>query len=267
VTRYVLIGVEGNHDQAFVSKVLYSLLGYAKFDGKESELNPLWRKFIPQYPPKNGRLYQRLDMPTILFKNDLSLAIYAGEGSKLISNLNTKLSDIDTSELFAFAIIADADKKTPMEIAREYHDGFRETFPNFPTIVKESGNVIEGSPKLGLYILPDNSNQGVLDSLLCDCGDIVYPEYMRKARHYIEQFSEEERKEKPLKWKPFDREKAIVATVTSVLKPGKTNQVTISDNDWISSITEQSIPELRNFTTFLRNLLDLNHEVNNSQEN
>jgi hypothetical protein len=153
VSRYVLIGVEGNHDQAFLSKILCYLLGCSKFNGKESELDSFWKKFVPHYPSRNGRLYQRLDMPTILSKNDLSLAIYAGEGSNLISNLNTRLSDIDTSNLFAFAIVADADEKTPTEIAREYHDGFRETFPNFPRTVRESGNVVEGSPKLGLYII------------------------------------------------------------------------------------------------------------------
>ncbi len=32
MNRYVLIGVEGNHDQTFVSKVFCSLLGYSKFD-------------------------------------------------------------------------------------------------------------------------------------------------------------------------------------------------------------------------------------------
>jgi hypothetical protein len=44
--KYVLIGVEGNHDQAFISKIL--------------------RKFIPVYPAKNGKLHFRLNIPTIL---------------------------------------------------------------------------------------------------------------------------------------------------------------------------------------------------------
>ncbi len=70
-----------------------------------------------------------------------------------------------------------------------------------------------------------------------------------------------------MKWKPFDQEKAIVATVTSVLKPGKTNQTSISDNDWICLETEQKIPELRNLTTFLRNLLDLEVETDNFRAN
>ena len=128
---------------------------------------------------------------------------------------------------------------------------------NFPTTVTQSGNVIEGSPRLGIYILPDNSQQGVLDTLICDCGDLVYPEYMQRAREYVDKFSEEERKKKPLKWKPFDQEKAIIATVVSVLKPGKTNQTSISDNSWISPETEAQIPAIQNLIKFFRNLLNL----------
>ena len=256
--QYVLIGVEGNHDQAFISKILCKLLGFSKFNGDESNLDSFWRKFIPTYP-KGGNLYKRLDMPEILYNDSFSIDIYVGEGSNLIPNLSDKLSNMDYSELFAFGIIADADKNTPEKVAEDYHNGFKEYFPNFPTTVTQSGNVIEGSPRLGIYILPDNSQQGVLDTLICDCGDLVYPEYMQRAREYIDKFSEDERKKKPLKWKPFDQEKAIIATVVSVLKPGKTNQTSISDNDWVSPATAK-IPAIQNLTKFLRDLLNLKTE-------
>ena len=59
-SRYILIGVEGNHDQAFVGKILEKLLGFSKFTGSESDLSELletkksiWHKFIPSYPKQN----------------------------------------------------------------------------------------------------------------------------------------------------------------------------------------------------------------------
>ncbi|MEY2913355.1 MAG: hypothetical protein RLZZ184_2664, partial [Cyanobacteriota bacterium] len=122
--KYVLIGVEGNHDQAFVSKILCKLLGFSEFKEDESNLDSFWRKFIPTYP-KRGNLYKRLDMPTILYTETLSIALYAGEGSNLITNLNDKLSDIDYSTLLAFAIVADADDDTPNKIVEKYHHGFK----------------------------------------------------------------------------------------------------------------------------------------------
>jgi hypothetical protein len=174
--RYVLMGVEGNHDQAFLKRVLYKILGFTEWNQK-SELDSLWRKFIPTYPAK-GNYYARLDMPSILYKDDLSIAIYVGEGSKLRANLIDKLSNLDTNDFSAFAIVADADNKTPDEISEYYRDGLQEYFPNFPN---QAGAVIKGSPNLGIYILPNNSDQGVLDTLLCECGEIAYPIYMQRA--------------------------------------------------------------------------------------
>ncbi|MBW4444256.1 MAG: hypothetical protein KME10_24125 [Plectolyngbya sp. WJT66-NPBG17] len=254
--RYALIGVEGNHDQAFLCRILHKLLGFNKFDNTTSDLDIFWRKFVPIYPPKSGRLYMRLDMPTILYTSGISVAIYVGEGSKLITNLSAKLSDIDHSALLAFGIVADADKHTPSKVAEMYHAGFKEFFPNFPD---KPGVLTKNSPRLGLHVLPDNSSQGVLDTLLCNCGKSAYPEFMQRAELYINQFSEEEIRR--IGWKPFDREKAIVATVASVLKPGKTNTVSITDNNWVCSETVVAIPELSSILLFLKELLAIDDVV------
>ncbi|MFM7884213.1 MAG: DUF3226 domain-containing protein, partial [Microcystis panniformis] len=166
--------------------------------------------------------------------------IYAGGGSELIKNLTNKLADMDyNNELSAFAIIADADKDNPAEVARKYHQGFREYFPDFPRVVAATGTIQENRPRVGLYILPNNVDQGVLDTLLCDCGKIAYPEYMNRAKAYIQEFSEEEISQ--IGWKPFDKEKATIAAVASILKPGKTNTATISDDRWISEQTSTQI--------------------------
>lgn len=253
--KCALIGVEGNHDQAFLSKVLRELLGFSKCEDQKN-LDPLWRKFIPVYPPKTGKLHLRLDMPSILYTDTLSVAIYAGEGSRLVGNLKDKLADIDyLNSLSAFAIVADADKQKPAEVAKKYYEELREYFTNFPFEISEIGAVTEAMPRLGIYILPNNFDQGVLDTLLCACGEIAYPMYMERAKSYISQFSDEEIKQ--IGWKPFDKEKATVATIASILKPGKTNTVSIADNAWISTQTEQQISSLQNLTIFLRKLLSI----------
>ena len=251
--QYALIGVEGNHDQAFLCRILHKLLGFNKFDGNQSDLDTFWHKFVPVYPSKSGRLYKRLDMPSVLHTENVSVAIYIGEVDNLIPNLSAKLSDIDYSELSAFGIVADADKCSPDRVAKNYHTGFREFFPDFPS---EPGVLTEDSPRLGLYVLPDNSNQGVLDTLISNCGKSAYPEFMQRAESYIAQFSQEEIQK--IGWKRFDREKALVATVASVLRPGKTNTVTITDNNWVCAETVAAIPELSSVVSFLKELLAIN---------
>jgi hypothetical protein len=254
--KYAIIGVEGPHDQAFTGKVL-KLLGFKDFreelKGLKSDLDPFWRKFIPVYP-KKGNLYTRLNMPSILFNDTISVAIYAGEGSNLVTNLDDILfanSEYQTN-LAAFGIVADCDKSTPDRIVEPYAKKFRSYFPNFPQC---PGVVNTNSPRTGVYVLPDNASPGVLDTLLCECGQIAYPVYMEKASSYLNEFSESDIKS--LKWKNFDREKALVATVVSVLKPGKTNTTSIADNNWVSKQTQQQIPALANFIEFLSQLLEV----------
>jgi hypothetical protein len=73
---------------------------------------------------------------------------------------------------------------------------------------------------------------------------------MQRAKDYINQFSE-------IKWKRFDKDKATIATVASVLKPGKTNTTSIADDKWISSDTAQLIPAIQSLVDFLRNLIEI----------
>ncbi len=264
--KYVIIGVEGPHDQAFTGKVL-KLLGFKDFreelKGLKSDLDPFWRKFIPVYP-KKGNLYTRLNMPSILFNDTISVAIYAGEGSNLVTNLDDILfanSEYQTN-LAAFGIVADCDKSTPDRIVAPYANKFRSYFPNFPD---RPGVVDTNSPRTGIYVLPDNVSQGVLDTLLGSCGEIAYPAYMKRANSYLDSYLDEfsaqdefsQKERKSLNWKNFDREKALVATVVSVLKPGKTNTTSIADNNWVSEQTQQQVPALANFIEFLRQLLEL----------
>jgi hypothetical protein len=253
MVKYAIIGVEGPHDQAFVGKVL-QLLGFKKFRGEESKLDDFWDKFKPNYP-KKGNLYKRLDMPSILFTDSISVAVYAGEGSSLPVNLEDVIiaNSKYRTGIAAFGIVADADDKAVNSVVQRYYDRFRNYFPNFP---KSPGVVDKNTPRTGIYVLPDNASEGVLDTLICQCGEVVYPEYMERAKSYLELFSEEEREGEPLKWKPFDREKALIATVVSILKPGSSNTASIANDDWVSDKSQNEIAALANFVEFLRQLLE-----------
>lgn len=244
-------------DQAFVNKIL-QLLGFRNFNGKRENLDPFWEVFIPTYPRGND-LYKRLDMPSILFTDTLSVAVYVGEGSNLGLRLSATIqgrgnnSPNYRTDISAFGIVADSDDNSPDQIAKRYHQHFDKCFPNFPD---QAGIVDLNSPRTGIFVLPDNLNSGVLDTLICECGEIAYPTYMERARSYLNNFSVEERKDE-LRWKPFDYEKALIATVASVLMPGMTNTASISRNLWVCEQTRLQVPGISNFVNFLEQLLDL----------
>ncbi len=246
-TRYAVIGVEGPHDQAFVGKVLMGL-GFREFGGKASELDPFWEKFKPTYP-KNGKLYDRLDMPSILSTADLSVALYAAGGTSLKTIYPKTFANRPEYRdgVAAFGIVADADNTDPARVAGDYATAYRPHFPQFPG---QPGDVDTGAIRTGIYVLPDNVQHGVLETLVIPCGDVVYPRHMGAARRYLGEFEAGDKAH----WAPFDEQKALVATVASVLQPGSTNTVTIKRDGWIGPATAAQVQP---FVDFLKRLLNL----------
>jgi hypothetical protein len=251
--KYSILGVEGQHDQAFIGKML-ELYGLKKFGGQHKHIDSFWTKFIPTYP-RDGRLYDRLGMPSIFTSETHSVAIYAGGGSNLTRNLRSKMSTHRpyTRDIYAFGLVLDADKnekKLPEQIARETTNEWRELFPDFP---QEPGRIVSGRPRSGIYILPDNKNLGALESILLKCASVSYPEYSVGAQQFIDGVDEARKG----RWKPFDAEKALVACIVSVLKPGMSNTSSIAQDEWVCANTANCISEVSQFGKFLVDLLEL----------
>lgn len=248
--RYALLAAEGSHDQAAIGRLL-ELAGMQRFDGKPHNLDPFWQKCVPVYPSPHQRLYVRLDMPSIYQTEELSVAVYQGEGTNLVSKLKAILINHKPyqEDLDAFGMIVDADTMAPDEVAKKVVPEFRPFFPDFS---EGPGEVSGHQPRTGLYILPDNANQGTLDTLLVKCADIVYADLKTAAEAYLSQVDGQYKS----RWRPFDEPKALVATVTSVLKPGLTNTASIAQNDWICERSVAGIAELASLRRFLGQLLE-----------
>lgn len=128
-----------------------------------------------------------------------------------------------------------------------------------PTYPPKSGNLYarlpmpsKGPPALGAFVFPNNARQGVVEHLILECGAVAYPNLLSRAQAYVGSFSADDRK--GAKWAPYDEQKAIVASVASLLKPGKTNTVSLADNRWISDQT-RGLPMLAALLTFSSALL------------
>lgn len=247
---YCLLATEGPHDQAVITKLL-TLSGFQSFGGDLNSLDPFWEGFIPVYP-KKGKVYARLDMPSILTSPTHSIAIYCGEGSNLIPNLAATMTAFRryASDIHAFGLIIDADKHTPGKVAKEKVQGLRSFFPSLSEI---PGAITEGPPRTGIYVLPDNTKIGTLDSLLIDCAQISYPVHKRSAIQFVDSFDAVYIKH----WRPFSHEKAIVASIVSILKPGMANTPSIAQDQWISQETINAVSDLSLLNQFLHDLLQL----------
>jgi|SRR5437773_2822715 len=250
--KYYLLAVEGPHDQAAIGRILKEY-GCKRFDGTyDDRFDLFWKGFIPTYPKKGGNLYTRVAMPSIFTSQTHSVAIYVGEGNNLVPNMVRTLENHQqyAKEIHAFGLIVDADKKQPKEIAKEKAEGLKSVFP---MISGEPAIITIGPPRTGIYVLPDSKRSGVLESILLKCALSVYPDHKSAAETFINTLDEAHTKH----FKPFDGDKAVIASIGSILKPVATNTSSIVQDKWISKQTIDAIDDLKLLLEFLKDLLDL----------
>jgi hypothetical protein len=117
-------------------------------------------------------------------------------------------------------------------------------------------------PRAGVYVLPNNEDHGTLETILLKCGEKVYPDLIAGARAWIEPLDPEDNtifvtaKERKYLAKPAGKSKAVVAAVASVLRPGRSVQVSIQDNRWLSDNEALSTPEVAAFQAFVSSLIN-----------
>lgn len=230
--QYSYFVVEGHHDVAAIGRVL-KLLGL-KSISKIDEIDHEWLRIVRRDFPYLGDLHKRMPVPTFFQSESRSVAIHPANGeSEIVATINATLANIDISILSSMAIFCDADKKTPNDkllelekASNKYEDRLvNEIFASFIP-----GEIVNATTRLGFYCFPDNKEQGSLETLLIEGAETAYPDLLQLASSYIEHVDERYKQ----KWKPMDDSKALVGVIANVLKPGKSNQVSIQDNDWIN---------------------------------
>lgn len=247
--KYSILATEGPHDQAFLAKLLRTL-GLERIQDDRESLDAFWQGFLPVYPPK--QIYTRINVPTIMVSQTHSVAVYWGEGSNLIPRLiglTTNFKHYKDS-IDAFGFIVDADNRQPGKVAKEKAEKLQAIFP---MVSAEPGTITSGTPRTGIYILPDNNRQGTLDSCLLECASVVYPDHRNGAERFLDGLGSQHTNH----LRTFTREKAVVACVVGVLKPGKTNTASIADNNWISEQTITDVTEVSALRNFIKSLLEI----------
>ena len=250
--KFSIIATEGPHDQAVIARLL-QLKGLKRFDGVLKSLDDFWKGFIPIYPSNRGNLYERMNMPSILTSQTHSVAIYSGGGSNLVQNItaiatNNKryVQDID-----AFGLVIDADTKQPTKVSKQKADELRTLLP---MISEVPGEITSGKPRTGIFVLPDNTVQGTLDSNLVKCASVVYPDHKAGAEQFLDGLPPQHTQ---MLTRPFVKEKALVACIVSVLQPGMANTPSIAQDSWICEQTLNEVSEIASLSHFIEKLLEI----------
>ncbi len=250
---YVLLATEGVDDQAILCNLL-RFMGFQAVLYDVQQLDPFWQPLIPL--PKKGSFhaYKNLLYPYFFSSGDLSVAVYQGRGANLQQNLQDifQANKPYTQALFAFGVIVDADNNPPQNASQRYANALRSFFPSIPAL---PGTISLTSPRTGVYVWPDNQRTGTLETLLLESAALAYPDHAKGAQQFIDSLDNTHKEH----WGGADREKALIASIVSVLHPGKANYASFAtlEDKWISQPTLANIAGLKKLRDFVHDLLDM----------
>lgn len=243
----IFLLVEGRHDAEFLARLL-ALKGFIR-RSKLSQLPENLRQLIPNKFPATdkARLTDPHPVPGFFQTADQWLAMLVGGGGESAPRLRNALRTA-TKEGFppdSVGVFIDQDQFPAPEDSRDAfiqechkNDGL----PGGLDFSIKPGAVLEGSPRRGLFVLPDNSATGALEDILLECGEANYPLLKERAKDFRDDalancnLSEADLKDYgvPGGQKHISKQKkAWISAMGAVLIPSAAIQNSIRENRWL----------------------------------
>lgn len=196
-----------------------------------------------------------MPVPFFYQSNTMSVAIVVAEGDCNLADTTRDTLSVLPDQVAALGIFLDADSRLPpttrfAQLVEDLSDLPELQFEDSP------GLVANGAPRCGVFIFPDNENTETLEEILIECAKTSYPKAVQEARKFVASVTPDMFPERELRDfnRPSGRQKSTVATLAAVLKPGKSIQVSITDNQWVTSQT-LNLPSMVKVDVFLQELL------------
>ena len=255
--KYGYLVVEGPHDVEFTYRLL-SPFGFRRIQW-EKDLDNFLDPLVPRrFPQEDGDLQKRIPVPLFLQSDSHAIAIHAAGGdSRLTEVVQENAVYLDHRQITGVGILLDSDQEMP---AADRFANIKASMQRIGiSLANEPGVIKDGNPKYGVYVLPDNTVQGTLEELLLETAAQVYPNLLASAQKHINDAymgNDLTRDDKRDVDKPAGKKKAVIGAMASLLRPGKSVQVSIQDNRWFRS-NALNIPKVKAIQDFLKALFEL----------
>lgn len=260
----VLIVVEDVAQQELVARIL-GFSGFERVLGKDQrEWKGGWaERLVPVAFPVAGRGLNAPHPAPVLLRKDgqIVAAILCAEGdSKLVDRLEVCFQVLD-QPVTACAFVMDADFR---EAAPKRHEEVLSQLSKRPAFSNAfsapPGVVTDGSPRSGIFILPDNSSPGTLETLLLESAGQRFRKLVGLAASYVNVVADGkglagddlEQCVSDLK-RPGNAIKATTDAIAAVLTPGKEVQFAMKRQDWLNSKALE-LPRFQRLQNFLLEL-------------
>ena len=157
----------------------------------------------------------------------------------------------DIAELEGVLLICDADLKQ----ASEKKDALLNMWEDTTHLKLDKTHMKLKTPikiiPLFMFAFPDDTGSGNLENLLLKTAEISYPELLKWASEYIEKAKTIRSNLK----REQEAKKAIIGCIANTMKPGKANQVSIADNEWITEDTLEKCEMLKKLDDTIKKLI------------
>jgi hypothetical protein len=265
MSAFIYIVTEGVHDVAFLGRLLaqvYRASRIKKLEDLDDDLRSWLNTFT--WPNKVGKHHdiERLAVPAPVFYRLTTNMVVAIRNAQGLPEIGRTL-EVDF-EVFsrarngpeAVGIVLDSDDEEPEKCFAKMKRLIEAVNLPLPAAL---GEVSTSSPRVGVFALPAPGEAGTLEDVLLELADAAYPELAAAARRYVAPWRQQADAELATPdWKeirkPAGSKKATIGAMTALLKPGKSTQVSLEDNRWISEHTTALVC-LRPILAFLSALL------------
>lgn len=248
------IAVEGQHDAALVGRLLSN--GGFSLVKKRSAVDDAFDRYSAQKPQDS--MVGRPAECHFWRKGDHSVGVHpvGGDSALIVAGATVTAQIIGPVSSVGFFI--DADLETPATrlqtltsniLASNPHPGFQ--IPSVP------GQVHPGPPRCGVFVFPNNQDQGAIESVLESCAEAAYPDLFTQSLAYLQGIDRSKLtvNERTRLTTGSNEKKARLSVIGSVLRPAAAIQNTIREDRWISEAT-LNLALVATIREFLRELLD-----------
>lgn len=271
MSSFLYLVTEGVHDVAFLGKLLSVGWGASRIRTMD-ELDEAHRSWIGEFKwpsfHRGKAQIDRLAVPAPVFYRFPEGTVVALRNAQGLSEIGKTLTvDVEafariSSNPDAIGIVLDSDDEPAEQRFRKVKATLKGVSLEAPPAL---GEVTTGTPRLGVFALPEPGVAGTLEDLLLALGDAAYPALAAAARGYAAEWrARAETEPTVVDWKemrkPAGTKKAAIAAMTAILKPGRSTQASLEDHNWVSGETKV-IGCIQPCVAFLNALLTIRESV------
>lgn len=248
------IAVEGQHDAALIGCLLSK--GGFELLKKRSLVDAAFERYSVQKlqdslvgRPSECHFWKKFD-------HTIGLHPVGGESQLIVAGATATAQIIGPVSALGFFL--DADEETPLSRFQALTRNVLETKkePGFQ-FAQAAGEIHQGPPRCGVFVFPNNQDQGAIEAILESCAEVAYPDLFSKSLDYLQSIDRDQliTTEQRRLASGSNEKKARLSVIGSILSPAAAIQNTIRDDRWICDAT-RSLSFISNVRAFLRELLN-----------